>query len=361
MRWLRLLPLVLIVGFGVLWALPPSGLDFAVYWGGGRDVLAGLSPYRPLQSLPFTYPPFAALFFVPFALLPQGVAYVVWQVVALLALVVATLVVAERAGLDSRTALWLTAAGMLVQPVVRDVQLGQVNTVIMVMVVLDLFVVPRRYRGILLGIAAGIKLVPAAFAVLFLLRREWGSAVRAVAAGAATVALPLLVMPNDTVLYWTKLIFDPSRIGGADYGDNQSLAGVVARLVGGKPSTLVTAPIEVAALMVACLLAWRLLREGDEAGGVPAVALGGLLASPISWSHHWVWVVPAVCWLWARRRRVAAGAVMAVTLATHLFLPESSSLPSVAAQACYALLPALGVVMLALGFAATRPGSRVTS
>lgn len=351
MRWVRLLPLVAVVALAVVWALPPSGLDFAVYWQGGHDVLQGLSPYRPLQTLPFTYPPFAALVFVPFALLPEGVAYILWQVLSVAALVVATLVVAERSDLEAKTAVWVLTAGMLIQPVVRDVQLGQINTLVMLLVVLDLLVVPKRYRGLLIGIAAGIKLVPAAFAVIFLFRKEWASAIRAVVAGLVTVLLPLAIIPSDTVAYWTKLIFDPSRIGGADYGDNQSLVGVVARLLGSsKPPTLATAPVELLILAFACLVAWRLHTRDDEVGALLAMAVGGLLASPVSWSHHWVWVVPGLAWLLARGYRVWAAILVAVTLATHLFLPDTKVLPAPWDAVCYAILPVVGVALLIGGF-----------
>ncbi|HBX79738.1 MAG: glycosyltransferase 87 family protein [Propionibacteriaceae bacterium] len=355
MRWLRLLPLVVVVVLSVLWALPPSGLDFAVYWRGGHDVLVGLSPYRELDSLPFTYPAFSAVLFVPFALLPEHIAYVVWQVLIIAALIVATLIVAERSGLDAKVATWLLAGSMLLQPVVRDIQLGQINTVIVLLVVVDLFVLPKRYRGLLIGVAAGIKLTPAVFAVLFLFRREWASALRAVAAGLGTILLPALVIPADTLLYWTKLIFDPSRIGGADYGDNQSLVGVIARAMNGsKPPTLVTLPVEIIVLALACWLAWQFHVRRDEVGAMLAVALGSLLVSPVSWSHHWVWVVPALAWLVARRSWVWAGLLAAVTLVTHLFLPDNPRLAPLVAELCYDLLPAVGLALLVAGLITTR-------
>lgn len=362
MRWLRYFPLVVVVALGVHWAELPSGLDFRVYWQGGHDVLVGLSPYREIAgALPFTYPAFSAVMFVPFALLPQFVAYVVWQVLMVSALVVATMIVARRAGFDLVLASWLLMGGMVLEPVVRGLQLGQINTLIVVLVVLDFFVLPKRYRGLLIGLAAGIKLTPAVFAVVFLFRKEWASAIRAVAAGVGTILLPALIIPSDTVLYWTKLIFDPSRIGAADFGDNQSLVGVIARLVGGKPPTALTLPVEVIVLALACWLAWLLHVRGDEVGAVLAVALGSLLVSPVSWSHHWVWVVPGLAWLLARRYWIAAGLLLAVTWAGRFFLPEDPTLPPLVARVCYDLLPALGLALLVAGLVTIRTPRRGTA
>jgi hypothetical protein len=51
--------------------------------------------------------------------------------------------------------------------------------------------------------------------------------------------------------------------------------------------------------------------------GSGCCAVTGLLVSPISWKHHWVWAVPVLVWLTATawRRRSAAWALAAATAA----------------------------------------------
>ncbi len=59
--------------------------------------------------------------------------------------------------------------------------------------------------------------------------------------------------------------------------------------------------------------AWACLRVGDRAAGFLAVQITGLLVSPISWSHHWVWVLPLLLWcLFGDRRRRPAVRLLAV-------------------------------------------------
>jgi alpha-1,2-mannosyltransferase len=96
---------------------------------------------------------------------------------------------------------------------------------------------------------------------------------------------------------------------------NQSVYGTLTRLLDGRPPTLlwlaVAGPLSVAALVVGA--GWW--RRGDRVLGTCLGAVAMLLASPISWSHHWVWVVPAALALWERSRW--AGAAWAAVFAAR--------------------------------------------
>ena len=53
----------------------------------------------------------------------------------------------------------------------------------------------------------------------------------------------------------------------------------------------------LAVTAVLALLAWRAVPSDDRLGRIVVVMLFGLLLSPISWTHHWVWLIPAMIWL----------------------------------------------------------------
>ena len=138
--------------------------------------------------------------------------------------------------------------------------------------------------------AAAIKLTPAVFVVYFLFRRDFKSAARVVVGFVAAGALLWLVRPSASFTYWTKLVFDAGRIGGVDYVGNQSLRGLVTRI--GLPETAGNIVWLLAALAVMALVAVVIVRAGEPVLALTACALGGLLVSPISWTHHWTWCVP---------------------------------------------------------------------
>ena len=248
---------------------------------------------------------------------------------------------------------------LALEPLLRTLLLGQVNAVLIALVVLDCLVVPERHRGWLIGIAAGIKLTPAIFVVWLLLRREWGAALRATGAGLVTVALGLLVAPSSSWFYWTGGFGDLGRFGAAAVlgTDNQSLSAVVARLAG---LTSVPTPVVLACGLVAVGLgAWvaaRCLRRGDDVGALLAVALGGLLASPVSWSHHWLWVAPLLLWAVAERRIVWAVVVAAVCWvgpfwAVYREVPDAAPYPTAdrVVAAAYVVVGLVTLVVLARG------------
>lgn len=352
------------------WAFTaPKHIDLDVYLRGAVDLLAGHTPYLRTEPLPYTYPPFSAIVFVPLTWFPAEQASLVFLIMSMAGYATVLWVIGRRMRWTPIEIAWAAVLGLRLEPVVRTFELGQVNMLLAAMVVLDLFVVPRRYRGVLIGLAAGIKLTPAVFGMAFLLHRQWDAAMRCALTGAATVALGAVVMPSDSWLYWTQLLRDPRRIGALNYPDNQSLIGVAARILGQERlSGALMLPLELFGAGLGCLAAWVALRKLRDATGRPddvaamlCLALAGLLASPVSWSHHWVWAVPGLMWLVDRRRWIPAVAWTAAFYSANWLLPELRPDPPFDHTRWAAVIPVLAVVTLVAGLtlAALRPTETV--
>jgi alpha-1,2-mannosyltransferase len=340
-----------------------NGIDFDVYRAAGRAVVHGKSLYSPWMAtqmgyrLPFTYPPAAALFAVPFGLVPRTLAFVTWDVVSVAALAG---VVRRAAGpllarYDARRAgaLALTLlVALATSPVHNDLLFGQVGIVLMALCIADCVATTTRWpRGAGIGVATAIKLVPGIFVVYFWLtgrRREARTA--ALTAVLVTVAA-LPVRWDDSVEFWTSRFFDNSRVGDNAYFSNQSLNGMLRRALGGdvKPLWLVLAAV---VLVHGLYQANRAYRQGHELLAVTVTALGAALASPVSWVHHLVWVVPALALLIGDgrdRRRTAV--VLALAFVFTLRLPYlGNALPDRFPYAVLggALKSLYGVICLAL-------------
>jgi alpha-1,2-mannosyltransferase len=301
--------LVLVAAAAVAGALRGGLTDLLVYRYGAGELLHGLPLYEsrdPVTGLHFTYPPFAAVLLAPLALVPSWLAAGLWTGTSAAALA-ATVVVVRRA-LGRTTPAWLVAvlaAGALaLEPVWQDLTFGQVNLFLMLAVLVDLQRPGRRWSGVLVGIAAGVKLTPLVFIALLVLVRRPRDAGRAAVAFAGTVAVGFVAAPGSAAAYWTHGLVDASRVGPPALAHNQSVYGALARLLGAPaPAWLwlvVATPLSVAIVLVAATW-WR---RGDR---MLAACLGGLamlVASPISWSHHWVWAVPVALVLWERSRPV---------------------------------------------------------
>ena len=137
-----------------------------------------------------------------------------------------------------------------------------------------------------------------------------------------------IVMPSSAWEYWTSTIFDSSRVGSVLYLSNQSINGALTRIVGkGGLETALWAAGSIAVVVFGLWTATRLWRRGLEVQAVVATALISLMVSPISWAHHWVWVMvfPAALLLWPRALepvwvRLWRYAIVAVTVA--MFVPR---------------------------------------
>ncbi|MCP2168890.1 alpha-1,2-mannosyltransferase [Goodfellowiella coeruleoviolacea] len=300
--------LAVAVGLAVVsaaWVLiryPGGQGDFAVYRAGARIVLDGGELYRnPVWSdLRFTYPPFAAVLLAPFALLSYATGSWLFTALSVVALGLALAVVFAVLNPPGHRLAWVGAAlplVLLLEPVRSTFGYGQINLLLMALVAVDCLVRrPRWPRGALVGIAAAIKLTPLAFVLFFLLNRDRRAALTSLATFACGALVGWLATPANSLDYWTSAIFDTRRIGALDYVGNESLRGVLAK------AGILSPAMQVSVWAVGCLAVVagtavgmrRALLRNRTGAALVLNALAALLVSPISWSHHWVWLVPAV-------------------------------------------------------------------
>jgi alpha-1,2-mannosyltransferase len=293
------------IGFG------PYREDLEVYRQGGRIWLHGGDLYRQPRApsgrlrLPFTYPPIAAVLFSPLSLLPTVVDVTGLTLVSILAAGVVLWLFARRLLGPRSTSLWVVAwllpVALFIEPVRNDLWLGQINLLLMALVSLDcLTEAPRWPRGVLVGLAAAVKLIPLAFVLFFLLRRDYRAAGRAAATAAVVTGIGFLLAWHDSVRYWTAVVLDTSRIGGLAYAGNQSIQAVLARAGLDPHSVAATAGwLALSALVLAgaCLGMRRAVAAEADCWALSLNAFAALLISPISWTHHWVWCAPAIATL----------------------------------------------------------------
>lgn len=297
--------------------------DLEVYRSGAAALEHAHSLYAPVSGLPFTYPPFAAVVFEPLHAVGSIPSRILLTALSLAGLSVLVRVSVTRAGFRADLVLPLCIAALALEPVLRTLRLGQVNLVLAALVVLDCFVLPAKHRGWLVGIAAGIKLVPGVFILYFMVKRDWPAAARSVFSLGLTIVVSFLVDHRDAQQFWIHLVYDPQHVGGVAYVDNQSVLGVVVRLTHQQtPPHWLTLPLEAAALALACWSCRVQLLAHQELAAFTCIAIGGLLASPISWSHHWVWLIPAIAVVLQRKNLRVAGTLVGVSyLAPHWFTP----------------------------------------
>ena len=289
--------------------LVPNGANFVdlhVYVGGAGMlehpgtlydyVYADQTPDFPL---PFTYPPFAALVFYPLHLLPFGVVAFFWQLGIFAALYGVVRISQRLLGSgDRRTAMLWTAVGIWIEPLRSTFDYGQINVLLVLAVLYAVYSTRWWVSGLLVGLAAGVKLTPAASGLYFVGARRWGAVVFSAVVFFGTVGISWLLIGDETRYYFTELLGDASRVGPIGTSFNQSWRGGISRILGHDAGygPLVLAGISVTAVLA--VLAWRAIGgASDRLGAIIVVQLFGLLLSPISWTHHWVWLIPLMMWL----------------------------------------------------------------
>jgi len=290
---------MLVVHFPLLWMKQ----DLIVYYTAGKYALAGKNIYTFGSTFAdFIYPSFTALFFAILALFPFVISKWVITLGSLGALLVSCVIVLRFAGYKRRETLWsqtlfFSAILLWLEPVMQTLEYGQINLILMALILLGFY-----YRkiplcsGILFGLAAGIKLTPLIFIpYLFLIGCKKTSGI-ALLIMLVTIIISFIFLPASSWMYWTTLLSQTDRIGGMSLIGNQSLYAMLNRSLGNSFLPywyLSEALVGISGLWIAIYI----YKRKYALLSLLLCAITGLLISPVSWSHHWVWIAPLLLYL----------------------------------------------------------------
>ncbi len=310
-------------------------VDLEVYSQAGSAVLHGNSLYGQHTAdlgLVFTYPPFAALVFVPLGWLGTGSAALAWSVVSAAALLRAIYLCLRSVGFLPAGALRRSRRNLVVllgatmfcltlEPTLVTLAWGQINLVLMWLILEDFTGDVRpQSRGLLTGLATAIKLAPAPFIVFAALVGRRREAIRAIIVFVISVLVGVLIPAANGWTYWTTELLNSNRIGDQSSSGNQSIPGAIARITNSTHAPFWSWVVAMSVLAASLVIAYRLWLAHRELEALSAVGVATVLASPIGWTHHWVWFIPALIALSARAREqhstvyvVAVAAVIAVS------------------------------------------------
>jgi alpha-1,2-mannosyltransferase len=312
-----------------------------VWWSEGGDLYQFTAPQT---TLGFTYPPFAALAMLPMVVLAAQTAGWINALAGItaLAMVVFAIVgpITDRYGWPRWFAVGVAVplAGAT-EPVRETIGFGQVNLILLALIVADLVALRWRgqsavagdtepvaptpltwlrdawlggaFAGVGVGLATAVKLTPGLFILYFLVTRQWRTAFTAIGTAAGATVFTYLFAGHESATYFGTVIWDTTRVGAVDATPNQSLAGLLARAYD-SPVTPGLMWLAFSGLLLAVGLsrARTAHAEGDELAAFTLVGLTANVICPISWTHHLVFLVPALVILVdsaLRRRRAVRG------------------------------------------------------
>ena len=258
--------------------------------------------YEPTH-LGFTYPPFAAILFAPLSHLPVRLDQILFSWLSLITLfgVIAVSIRVTCPGVSRRGVVWwalllVTPIGLL-DPVRETLLLGQVNIVLALAVIADMTLIRPGRRGYLVGLAAAIKLTPLILIPYLLFTRQRGTWQRALATFVGAGALSAVVAPRASWTYWTHDVWKPNSAGWLPWIGNQGVVGVVERILKHGISAPSTFVLIIAVASVGLWIAVRAYRVSSPLLGLLVIEATESIASPVSWAHHFIWVVLLIAWL----------------------------------------------------------------
>ena len=307
------------------WPEPRFGhLDYRIYVTASRRLgLHSIYAFHYfIDRLGFTYPPFAAVVLWPLGRLSNHTGEIVWLFASVAGTVVAAALVVRLQVRRPRWSLYgavVVAFTVVVMPSRLTFRFGQINALVALLVVVDVWLISRdgRAGGIGIGLAAALKLTPACLVPWLLVTRR-RAGLNAIAAFAAAGLAAATVAPRDSWRYWTHEIFATGRVGDLSSSYSNSIRRFLTWVpIGKAPQTAIWGLLCLALAVVAYKRAIDADRRGNILAAVTIVSCFGYLASPIAWGHHLFFLAPAALLVVGDAgslRRIALAALLAVPL-----------------------------------------------
>lgn len=301
--------------------------DLLVYRGSvdGLAYADTLYAFHRSNGDPFTYPPVAGILLFPLHLVPLTVEQVIWTLGTVVAvwLIVRLVTRAASVSLQPHVTALAVAACLGTSPLRSNLRFGQISIFLVLAILADLLIdEPPWPRGFLIGLSAAVKLTPAVFIpYLWLTGRRRAAAVASTIAVAATAGSWLL-LPADSHYFWFQGIESTRRVGNISLGGNRSLYGMLLRSsVHGAASTVLLIALLVFLTVLGFWRAQRAAKDGGELRGAAIIGCLGVVVSPVSWTHHAVWLLltPTVLMLHRWPMRKGPASVVGLSAVTLLF------------------------------------------
>jgi alpha-1,2-mannosyltransferase len=319
--------------------------DLGVYVGAVEGLRHGASLYDFVSAgnAPFTYPPFAGLIILPLADVAVPLLQCLWTLGTLVTVVLVAQMVARETALPAPA---LAFVLVLSAPISSDFKYGQVSVFLAAMITADVLLLRgRRAHGVLIGVAAAIKLTPLIFIPMLWLAGRRRAAVTAAATFTTCGAIAAMALPGDSWRFWTTEILQVSRLGYITSVGNQSLNGVLMRFgISAADRSLLVVVVGGGIALLALVQAGRVARRDDQLSAVVITGSASVILSPVSWTHHQVWLVlAALLPLRGRLRGYWVALVLAVMLlpVTALGPPVWSNIRFLLAVAVTTVVPFL--------------------
>lgn len=277
-------------------------LDVGVFRDAGRAIVEGGGLYGDdfdsRSGFAFIYPPLAAALFVPLTWFDEGLMETLWTMASLVAAWGVLAMVADRLRLRwaPLVAVPMLGFALCLEPLQTHLMYGQINVFLVAMVTADLLgYTPRWLRGAGVGLAAGIKITPAAYALVFLVSRRWGDLARSAGTFLLTVVLGWVMRPTESLFYWTEEFFNGDRGGPPEFNANQAITGLLAKAgMDGELAQTVMIPGLLVIAVVSGWAAWRLVRAGRPVTTLLLLILAVSISAPVAVTHHWAGIIVAV-------------------------------------------------------------------
>jgi alpha-1,2-mannosyltransferase len=292
-------------------AYQPGGNDFTVYLLAAQSLWEGSNPYLADLPFPYIYPLFLAFVFIPLVFIPYWLASAIWFFLCAASLVVACLSLQRLASAESGTATGrhLAAAGLiaillLFQPVQSGLLEGQVNTIVLLCMVMFYGSYTRKCplpAGIWLGAAIAIKVLPAVLLLFLLVRRQYRIMLWTLLFALVFCTLPVVIAGRHFLAYYQSylnvFLWPSMAHAAANCTLNFNLAGSLACLFPIVPRMwlkIVSTLLVAAGLLAVELAAPRSRRPAWDIWCFCAYLVVCPLLSPMVEVHHFVLAAPAV-------------------------------------------------------------------
>jgi hypothetical protein len=292
--------------WGVCLALAGRGMDLGLYIDAAGNFIQGLPVYDIEKTYQYMYLPSTCYFFIPLTVLPLKLAVLIWNL-----LTVTTLFLIAR-----QTVEWLESKGnfqkvdravliaclVLLQSIYLELFYGQINIVILFLLVTSLSQAGKKpyLSGFLFALAVSLKPPALVVGFVFLWQRQYRVLLIAFL-GMGLLWLPVLLRYGWTgtvglVENWRLVVSKISSRWVLGYNNQGLVTLLLTWLLAPSANQVDTTTIMVAQLMgLGLLIGPIVILRPKQPAFIFLVILAGALLSPLAWIANFIFAFPLLC------------------------------------------------------------------
>lgn len=283
--------------------------DFGVYYETSKKIINhDYTIYNvKIHTDVFNYPPVYSIIIKPIGYFNYFFIKNIWLILSITLYILSSIILFKLLDIKFKeNILFFISLSFIFKPALETFKWGQVNSIVLFLIICGLFFYLQErdiVSGILFGFAAAVKLSPAIFILLFLVKKKYTIVATFILTFILLNLWAVMILGFDTSInYYLKLLPELFKRGMFDNPYNQSFHNLFSRLfkegngystpvfVSNKLADILT-KVSTTIILILSIITLIIKRDSEFILLFSLLLITSLISSNLLWEHHFIMII----------------------------------------------------------------------